>query len=131
MEVTAPNSVKIEAPDEQIYELIKLIRHKYDNSCHFLRGPMWRTGKRTYNEKLVNSQFHLVNHHIYEVQKNDDIKLVKTYWRVSGRGNVNPITRTEAIEIIDKRTDYVEDSDLWEVPADDSGAIPYNPSCDW
>ncbi len=131
MDIIAPNTVKVNAPDEQIYELIKLIKHKYDNTCHFLRGPLWRTAKRTYSEKLINCRFHLVNHHIYELQENGSAKVTKSYWKVSGRGNINLITREEAIEVIDKRTDYVEDIDLLDLGPDDDPSVPYYGNCDW
>jgi hypothetical protein len=130
MEITAPNTIKV-STEEKIFELIKLIRHKYDKSCHFYRGPLWKIGERSYNEKLVNTTYHLVNGHVYELQENGAAKVSKTYWRVSGRGNVNPISREEAIEIVDKRTDYVEDVDLLDLGPDDDPAIPYFENQDW
>jgi hypothetical protein len=131
MEITGPNEVKI-TNDEHIYELIKLIKHKYENVCHFYRGPLWKTAERKYNDKLVWRSFHLINHHIYELQERGDLKIKKSYWRVSGRGNVNPLSREEAIEIISKRTDYVEDSDLGDLGPNDDPEIPYRtPNCDF
>ena len=131
MEIVAQNRVKVPV-DEFIYELIKVIKPKYSgDSCRFLEGPLWSTHKRTYNEKLVNRSYWLVNHHLYRVFKIESGRAVSTYWRVSGRGNVNPITKEEAIEVINNRVGYIEDSDL-ELPPNDDPEIPYNtPTCDW
>jgi putative N-acetylmannosamine-6-phosphate epimerase len=54
------------------------------------------------------------------------------YLRVSGRGNVNEITKEEAIEIIGLRKGYIEDSDLRDIGPNDDPEIPYNtPNCDF
>ena len=132
MEIAGQNTIKV-AADEEISELIKLIKPTYPNeNCKFLEGYIWATAKRTYNEKLVNRTFHLINHHLYVVKAIGGVTPKHTYLRVSGRGNINVVTREEALDVVNKRVGYVEDSDLMKCPADDSGEIPYNtPTCDW
>ena len=134
MEVVAQNTIKVPV-EEQLFELITLIKPEHDGDvCKFLEGYLWPTAKRTYNEKLVNRTYHVVNHHLYRLQEteNGGVRMKSTYLRVSGRGNVNEVSKDEAIDAVKERTGYVEDSDLWKFPADDSGEIPYNtPNCDW
>jgi hypothetical protein len=131
-EVVSPNTIKVPV-EEQLFELIKLIKPEHDgDTCKFLEGYLWATAKRTYNEKLVNRTYWVVNHHLYRLEERNGVKSKSTYWRISGRGNVNQVTKEEAIEVVKERTGYVEDSDLWKFPADDSGEIPYRTAtCDW
>ena len=131
MEFVAQNRVKVPI-DEFIYELIKVIKPTHPGeSCRFLEAPLWSTHKRTYNEKLVNRSYWLVNHHLYRVFKIENGRAKSTYWRISGRGNANEITKDEAIEIVNTRVGYVEDSDLDPGPNDDP-AIPYRTAtCDF
>ena len=36
-------------------ELITLIKPEHEkDKCLFMEGPLWKTGERTYKEKLVN-----------------------------------------------------------------------------
>jgi hypothetical protein len=132
MEVIAPNQIKLRV-DERIYELIQLIKPTHEGeSCSFLEGPLWATSKTTYREKLVHRSYWLINHHLYAIYKIDGPRTVVTYWRVSGRGNVNEITREDAVEVVNTRVGYVEDSALMELPPNDDPAIPYQTvNCDW
>jgi hypothetical protein len=130
MEVLEPNLVTIPV-EEQIYELIKLIKDSPNNKVEFLMGPLWRVDTVTYNEKLVSRIYHLINHHIYVVQT-PGIKGKGVYLRVSGRGNVNEITKEEAIEIVGLRKGYVEDGELGNIGPNDDPEIPYlTPNCDF
>ena len=130
MEVIEPNLVTIPAED-QIYELIKLIKDSRGNKVDFLMGPLWREDTITYDGKLVSRIYHLINHHIYIVQTLG-VAGKNVYLRVSGRGNVNEITKEEAIEIIGLRKGYIEDSDLRDIgPNDDPEILYLTSTCDW
>jgi hypothetical protein len=134
VEATGPNIVKVPI-DEQLFELITLIKPTHrDEGCSFLEGPLWAAAKRTYNEKLVNRTYHLPNHHLYRLQKVEGSRVKSTYWRVSGRGNLNLVTKEEAIEVIGQRSGYVDDYDLMNFgpKTDPDPAIPYTtPNCDF
>jgi hypothetical protein len=93
---------------------------------------LWREGEpKKYRNKLINTTYHVISHHIYELQENGVAKVTKTYWRISGRGNPHEITREEAIEIIYARKGYIDDYDSMNLGPDTSPNIPYNASCDW
>ena len=132
MEIISPNRVKVPV-EEQLFELITLIKPTHDNEgCSFLEGPLWKIGERTYNEKLVNRTFHLPNHHIYRLQRIESGRVKSTYWRISGRGNVNLVTKEEAIEVVKNRSGYVDDYDLMNIGPNDDPEIPYRTAtCDW
>ena len=132
MEIGGPNVIKVPA-NEEIAELIKLIKPTHPGySCRFLEGYIWATARRTYNEKLVNRTYHLISHHLYVIKSINGVVPKHVYIRVSGRGNINEVTRDEAIEIINTRVGYVEDSELMELPLSDDPEIPYRTAtCDW
>ena len=113
IEITGPNSVKLPL-SEHIYEVISLIKPTHDKEeCTFLEGPLWATRRGHYNDKLVNLSFWLTNHHIYAVYKTEVWPVEKaTYYRVSGRGNINEVTLEEAIDAVKKRKGYIEDFEL-------------------
>lgn len=114
-------------PDESIFELIKLIKpSRKQDTCTFLKGPLWMVGKTMYKEKLANRIYSLIKRHVYRVEHADKGLIVCTYLKVSSKGNVHEITREEACEIIDARTDYVED---FFVMAE--GDEEFVPSGDW
>jgi hypothetical protein len=132
VEVIAPNQIKLRI-DEQIFELVSLIKptHKTE-ACTFLEGPLWAASKTTYRDKLVHRSYWVINHHLYSIREINGPDETVTYWRVSGRGNINQITREDAIEVVNTRVGYVEDSDLMEIPLKDpEPAIPYNVNQDW
>ena len=132
MEITGPNNLKLSI-EESVFELIKLIKPTHPkDSCKFLEGPLWTVAKRTYKDKLVSRHYHLINHHLYKVSFRNAVDSEHTYLRVSGRGNINTITREEAIEVINTRVGYIEDSELMELPPNDDPEIPYlTATCDF
>ena len=134
MEFVSPNTIKVPV-EESIYELITLIKPEHEkDKCLFMEGPLWKTGERTYKEKLVNRTYHLPNHHLYRLQTKENGRIKSIYLRVSGRGNVNEISREEAVEVVKNRSGYVDDYDLMNFgpERDPDPAIPYLTSnCDW
>ena len=132
MRVEGPNKIKLEL-EESIFELIKLIKPTHPgDSCRFLEGPLWAESTRKYNGWLVNRTYHVINHHLYKISLRNGVRSRHTYLRVSGRGNVNEITKDEAMEIIKDRVGYVEDSTLMDIVPETDPAIPYTTvSCDW
>jgi hypothetical protein len=73
---------------------------------------LWIREEGIYAKKLVSRTYHLINHHVYVVRKNVNAKGIKTYLLVSGRGNINEITREKACVIVKKRKKYVDDYTL-------------------
>jgi len=132
MEIIGPNTLKLKL-DERVYELINLIKPTHPGeSCKFLEGSIWVTRKTYYNEKLANRVYHLINHHLYVVKLTEGVRRKEVYLRVSGRGNINEITREEAMDVVNTRVGYIEDSTLQELPPDDDPAVPYRTvTCDW
>jgi hypothetical protein len=132
MQVVGPNRIKLEL-NESVFELIKLIKPTHlGDVCSFLEGPLWMDSPpRKYNGRLVSRSYWLINHHLYKVSLRNQVRSKHTYLRVSGRGNVNEITKDEAVEIIKDRTGYVEDSFL-SLPESEDPEIPYRTAnCDW
>ena len=133
MQILAPNRIKLDSNDESVFELIKVIKPTHTgDSCRFFEGPLWIESKRKYNDKLVSRIYHLISHHLYKVSLRNAVDSEHTYLRVSGRGNINTITREEAIEVINTRVGYIEDSELMELPPNDDPEIPYlTATCDF
>ena len=131
IEITGPNSVKLPL-SEHIYEVISLIKPTHDKEkCTFLEGPLWATRRGHYNDKLVNLSFWLTNHHIYALYKMDVWPIEKaTYYRVSGRGNINEIDYERAFALVNERVGYIEDSDM-DLGVETDPSIPYQVNQDW
>ena len=132
MEITGPNNLKLNI-DESVFELIKLIKPTHpEDACKCLEGPLWTVAKRTYKEKLVSRHYHLINHHLYVVRSINGVVPSYVYLRVSGRGNINEVTKDEAFEVIKTRVGYVEDSDLADLGPNTDPEIPYRTAtCDF
>jgi len=132
MEIIGPNTLKLKL-DERVYELITLIKPTHPGeSCKFLEGSIWAIRRTYYNDKLANRVYHLINHHLYVVKLTEAVRRKEVYLRVSGRGNINEITREDAMEVVNTRVGYIEDSALQELPPDDDPSVPYNTvNCDW
>jgi hypothetical protein len=134
VEILGPNAIKIQL-DEKIEELIKIIEPTHDGEGRdFLKGPLWIQRKTKYNDKLVSRTYHLINHHLYAVSKVNGTRRNHTYLRVSGRGNVNTISKDEATDIVCKRKGYVLDIDVADIGQTDlpkDPSIPYEVNQDW
>lgn len=131
MEVVDHNTIKLNH-DERIFEVISLIKPTHDKEkCTFLEGHIWGSKKTYYNNKLANRFFHVVNHHIYSIYHMEGPNEKVSYWLVSGRGNVNPISYEQAFALVNERVGYVEDSDLAELGPNTEPSIPYQVNQDW
>ena len=134
MQIVGPNTIKVPI-EEKIEELIQIIEPTHDGEDRdFLKGPLWSSRKTKYNDKLVSRTYHVINHHVYAVSSVNGTRRKHTYLRVSGRGNINEMTREDAIEVVCQRKGYVLDIDIADVdkidvPKDPS--IPYEVNQDW
>lgn len=131
MQILGPNKIKLEL-NERVFELIRLIKPTHaGDRCRFLEGPIWTEATRKYKGRLVSRMYHLINHHCYKVSHGTGVNSSHTYLRVSGRGNVNCITKEEAMEAV-RSSGYISDADLIKLPQDDNPEIPYlTVNCDY
>ncbi|MGA3315282.1 MAG: hypothetical protein ABSC64_02450 [Candidatus Korobacteraceae bacterium] len=85
-----------------------------DTQVRFLEGPLWKIDATRHEGGVIESRiYHLVNHHVYVIRTLDaGVDSDTFYIQVSGRGNVNEISRENALEVVGLRTGYVEDYDF-------------------